>query len=117
MVGALNKLPIAVSGLIFFPAERSVVNLGSILSILIAFASGIVYSVAQIMERGEQKRKLSADILSDSASSGSPPANISVSESTVSITDPLVANSGHLRGGLPHTNDPEPAILMRSVRG
>ena len=35
MVGALNKLPIAISGIIFFPAERKVANAGNFLSILI----------------------------------------------------------------------------------
>lgn len=47
MVGALNKLPIAISGIIFFPSERNV-NPGNIASIAIAFFSGIVYSYAQI---------------------------------------------------------------------
>lgn len=44
MVGALNKLPIALSGLIFFDAPR---NFLSILSIFIGFLSGIVYAVAK----------------------------------------------------------------------
>lgn len=35
MVGALNKLPIAISGMIFFGAERKVVNFGNILSVVI----------------------------------------------------------------------------------
>lgn len=44
MVGALNKLPIALSGLIFFEAPS---NFLSILSIFIGFLSGIVYAVAK----------------------------------------------------------------------
>ncbi|QLQ80062.1 hypothetical protein HG537_0D00620 [Torulaspora globosa] len=44
MVGALNKLPIALSGLIFFDAPR---NFLSFLSIFIGFLSGIVYAVAK----------------------------------------------------------------------
>lgn len=48
MVGALNKLPIAVSGMIFFTRERRVINMGNIVSILGAFASGIIYGIAQI---------------------------------------------------------------------
>lgn len=44
MVGALNKLPIALSGLIFFDAPK---NFLSILSIFIGFLSGIVYAVAK----------------------------------------------------------------------
>ncbi|KAF4126989.1 GDP-mannose transporter [Geosmithia morbida] len=41
MVGALNKLPIAISGLIFFSAP---VTVGSVSAILIGFVSGIVYA-------------------------------------------------------------------------
>lgn len=44
MVGALNKLPIALSGLIFFDAPR---NFLSIFSIFLGFLSGIVYAVAK----------------------------------------------------------------------
>ena len=51
MVGALNKLPIALSGLIFFPEERNAVNIGYVVSILIAFSAGLVYSYAQVVKR------------------------------------------------------------------
>lgn len=51
MVGALNKLPIAISGFLFFSQERSVTTIWNFVSILVAFASGIVYSVAQIRVR------------------------------------------------------------------
>lgn len=44
MVGALNKLPIALSGLIFFDAPK---NFLSIMSIFVGFLSGIVYAVAK----------------------------------------------------------------------
>lgn len=44
MVGALNKLPIALAGLIFFDAPR---NFLSIMSIFIGFASGLLYAVAK----------------------------------------------------------------------
>lgn len=44
MVGALNKLPIALSGLIFFDAPR---NFLSIFSIFLGFLSGIIYAVAK----------------------------------------------------------------------
>lgn len=44
MVGALNKLPLALVGLIFFDA---VVNFWSVSSIAIGFLAGIVYSVAK----------------------------------------------------------------------
>lgn len=47
MVGALNKLPIAVSGLIFFDAP---VTFGSVGAIAIGFISGIVYSLAKVWQ-------------------------------------------------------------------
>lgn len=51
MVGALNKLPVALSGLIFFPLERQAFNLGYLLSIVIAFCAGLIYSYAQIIKK------------------------------------------------------------------
>lgn len=47
MVGALNKLPIAVSGLIFFSAP---VTFGSVSAIMLGFVSGIVYAWAKARE-------------------------------------------------------------------
>ncbi|KAK9772635.1 putative GDP-mannose transporter [Seiridium cardinale] len=47
MVGALNKLPIAVSGLVFFSAP---VTLGSVSAIFIGFVSGIVYAWAKVRQ-------------------------------------------------------------------
>ncbi|KAH6975889.1 hypothetical protein BGZ61DRAFT_497861 [Ilyonectria robusta] len=47
MVGALNKLPIAISGLIFFAAP---VTVGSVSAIFIAFVSGIVYAMARMRQ-------------------------------------------------------------------
>lgn len=44
MVGALNKLPIALSGLVFFAAA---VNFWSVSSIFVGFAAGLVYAVAK----------------------------------------------------------------------
>lgn len=51
MVGALNKLPVAFSGIVFFPKERDTINRGSVLSIFVGIISGIVYTFAQIKER------------------------------------------------------------------
>lgn len=45
MVGALNKLPIALSGLIFFDAP---VTLASVSAIAVGFVSGIVYALAKV---------------------------------------------------------------------
>lgn len=53
MVGALNKLPIAVSGLVFFGAP---VTFGSVSAIFIGFVSGIVYAWAKV--RQSQKAKM-----------------------------------------------------------
>lgn len=55
MVGALNKLPIALSGLVFFDAD---INFWSVTSIMIGFVSGIVYAVAK-----EQQKKQAAPTL------------------------------------------------------
>lgn len=54
MVGALNKLPIALSGLIFFDAPR---NFLSIFSIFLGFLSGIVYAVAKQKKQAVNNRK------------------------------------------------------------
>lgn len=53
MVGALNKLPIALSGLIFFDAPR---NFLSIFSIFLGFLSGIVYAVAKQKKQASNSR-------------------------------------------------------------
>ncbi|KAG4034217.1 hypothetical protein MFRU_003g01900 [Monilinia fructicola] len=52
MVGALNKLPIAVSGLIFFAAP---VTFGSVSAIIIGFVSGIVYAWAKVRQNSASK--------------------------------------------------------------
>lgn len=55
MVGALNKLPIAVSGLIFFAAP---VTFGSVSAIIIGFVSGIVYAWAKVRQSQVSKMSL-----------------------------------------------------------
>ena len=54
MVGALNKLPIAISGLIFFAAP---ITVGSVSAITIGFVSGIVYAIALARKRLGDKSK------------------------------------------------------------
>lgn len=54
MCGALNKLPIAISGFLFLSSERASFNLGNLASVLLAFASGIIYSMAQIRLRAQK---------------------------------------------------------------
>lgn len=55
MVGALNKLPIAISGFVFFDAP---ITFGSISAIFVAFISGIVYAWAKIREKEMAKMTL-----------------------------------------------------------
>lgn len=55
MVGALNKLPIAVSGLVFFDAP---VTFGSVSAIFIGFISGIVYAWAKVRQSAMNKMSL-----------------------------------------------------------
>lgn len=52
MVGALNKLPIALSGLIFFDAP---VTVPSVTAIVVGFISGIVYAVAKVKQNAKPK--------------------------------------------------------------
>lgn len=52
MVGALNKLPIAVSGLVFFDAP---VTVPSVSAIGVGFASGIVYALAKVKQSAKAK--------------------------------------------------------------
>ncbi|CAG7563734.1 unnamed protein product [Fusarium equiseti] len=47
MVGALNKLPIAISGLVFFSAP---VTFGSVSAIFIGFISGLVYAWSRVRQ-------------------------------------------------------------------
>lgn len=55
MVGALNKLPIALSGLVFFDAA---VNFWSVSSIFVGFVSGLCYSVAKQKQLKENAAQL-----------------------------------------------------------
>jgi len=55
MVGALNKLPIALSGLVFFNAP---VTFGSVSAIAIGFVSGLVYAWAKMIQNKEKKESL-----------------------------------------------------------
>ena len=52
MVGALNKLPIAVSGLVFFDAP---VTIPSVSAIAVGFISGIVYALAKVKQSAKAK--------------------------------------------------------------
>ncbi|KKA21839.1 Golgi GDP-mannose transporter [Rasamsonia emersonii CBS 393.64] len=52
MVGALNKLPIALSGLIFFDAP---VTVPSVSAIVVGFISGVVYAIAKVKQNAKPK--------------------------------------------------------------
>lgn len=71
MVGALNKLPIALSGLIFFDAA---VTFGSVSAIFVGFISGIVYALAKVRQNSKPKDSL-------------PTTNVPVSASSQSMRD------------------------------
>lgn len=77
MVGALNKLPIALSGLIFFDAP---VTFGSVSAIFVGFVSGIVYALAKVRQNAAAKAK-----------SVLPVSNAPVSSSSQSMRDGLKA--------------------------
>jgi len=68
MVGALNKLPIALSGLIFFDAP---VTFTSVTAIFIGFVSGLVYALAKIKQGKEKATALPTTNAPISASSQS----------------------------------------------
>src|ERR1700712_2502843 len=55
MVGALNKLPLAISGLVFFAAP---ITFGSVSAIIIGFVSGIVYAWAKVRQTQMSKMNL-----------------------------------------------------------
>lgn len=73
MVGALNKLPIALSGLVFFDAP---VTFGSVSAIFVGFVSGLVYALAKVRQNSKPKNIL-------------PTTNVPVSASTQSMRDSL----------------------------
>lgn len=54
MVGALNKLPIAASGMVFFGDP---VTLGSVSAIGTGFFAGVVYAVAKNNQANAEKSR------------------------------------------------------------
>jgi GDP-mannose transporter len=68
MVGALNKLPIAISGLVFFSVP---VTFGSVSAIAIGFVSGIIYALARVKQSSTPKDTLPMTRIPMSASSRS----------------------------------------------
>ena len=60
MVGALNKLPIAASGMIFFGDP---VTFGSVSAVSIGFFAGIVYAVAKNNQKKSESARAQADAI------------------------------------------------------
>jgi len=60
MVGALNKLPIAASGMIFFGDP---VTFGSVSAVAIGFFAGIVYAVAKNNQKKTESARAQADAI------------------------------------------------------
>jgi GDP-mannose transporter len=50
MVGTLNKLPIAISGLVFFDAP---ITFGSVSAIFLGFVSGLVFAYAKVRQKAQ----------------------------------------------------------------
>jgi GDP-mannose transporter len=59
MVGSLNKLPLAISGLIFFDAP---VTFGSVSAIIMGFVSGLIYTRSKIRQSADAKMSLPTSI-------------------------------------------------------
>ncbi|KAK4169202.1 putative GDP-mannose transporter [Cladorrhinum sp. PSN259] len=68
MVGALNKLPIALSGLVFFDAP---VTFGSVSAIFLGFVSGLVFAWAKVREKAAEAMSLPTTRPTMSASAAS----------------------------------------------
>ncbi|KKA29494.1 hypothetical protein TD95_001595 [Thielaviopsis punctulata] len=68
MVGALNKLPIAIAGLVFFSAP---VTFGSVSAIFLGFVAGLVYAWARVRQSAANKMSLPTTRTTMSASSQS----------------------------------------------
>lgn len=67
-VGYLNKLPLAVSGIIFFDAP---VTFGSVSAILVGFFSGLIYGYGKMKQKEKSKQILPTSQPGISASSQS----------------------------------------------
>jgi GDP-mannose transporter len=60
MVGALNKLPVAASGMLFF---GDAVTLGSVSAIGLGFFAGILYAVAKNNQKNAELRAQGESII------------------------------------------------------
>lgn len=60
MVGALNKLPVAVSGMLFF---GDVATFGSVSAIAAGVLSGLMYAIAKNNQRKTESGRAQADAI------------------------------------------------------
>lgn len=60
MVGALNKLPVAASGMLFF---GDIVTFGSVSAIGLGFFAGMVYAVAKNNQKRSESRTQADSII------------------------------------------------------
>ena len=68
MAGALNKIPIAISGLVFFDAP---VTVPSVSAIAIGSISGIVYAIAKMRQSQEAKSNVGLPTMKGGVSASS----------------------------------------------
>lgn len=68
-VGYLNKLPLAISGIVFFDAP---VTFGSVSAILLGFFSGLVFGYGKMKQREQSKQVLPTSQPTMGAGSRSP---------------------------------------------
>ena len=74
MVGALNKLPIAISGLIFFDAP---ITFGSVTAIIVGFISGLVFAWAKVRQKAQEAVGLPKPVTMSASSASNRDANSS----------------------------------------
>lgn len=60
MVGALNKLPVAASGMIFF---GDAVTVGSVSAVSVGFFAGLVYAIAKNNQKKAEAASQSPGVL------------------------------------------------------
>ena len=60
MVGALNKLPVAASGMLFF---GDAVTVGSVSAVTVGFLAGVVYAVAKNNQKKAESGRAQADAI------------------------------------------------------
>ncbi|KAL1921949.1 uncharacterized protein VTP21DRAFT_10591 [Calcarisporiella thermophila] len=78
MVGALNKLPVAASGMIFFGDP---ITFGSVTAVIVGFAAGIVYTISKQQQSNlkSSARSIPLSVSSQSVADGNRMDNIKVS--------------------------------------